>query len=194
MSATLPITGTLAVFAGLLLLFLAWRRKAPRTGMWRLALPASWGLLGAGMLAWSLSTHADQGLALGVVVVMMLACGLVAWQGLRQVGQPVKVQTVREIASDSLALGAGYWGRVVVRLAGSVVVVPGLGFAVGGLWYTYGPGHEADRLMGMAMASLIFAAAGWVIQLASRRPWRACLGLALVTVVAAGLAFLPRVL
>lgn len=185
------LIGSLLSLSGLLAIFLTWRRRGVRAGLWRWGLPAGWALLCLGLGLWMVSTNTDQGLALGSVVVMVLACAILARQGLALLGKPAKVQPVRETEADGLALGKGYWGRATIRLAGSLLVVPVFGMLAGLLWRAYVPGDEADRLMGLAIVAMLAMTAGLVIQLASRRPYRAFGGLTAVSVIAAGLIFLP---
>lgn len=194
MMTTLQFAGSLFSLIGLLAIFLTWRRKGVRAGLWRYSLPVGWGLLGLGLLVWMVSTHADQGLALGLVMVMVIAVVILARQGIVLIGQPAKVQPVRETETDSLALGKGYWGRVTVRLIGCLMVVPGFGALLGLLWLAYVPGDEADRLMGLAFVALLAMTAGLVIQLASRRPYRSLGGLTVLSVLAAALVFVPRLM
>lgn len=185
------LIGSLLSLSGLLVIFMTWQRRGVRAGLWRWGLPAGWALLCLGLGLWTISTNPDQGLALGSVLVMVLACALLAWQGLKLTGKPAKTQIERESATDTIALGKGYWGRVTVRLAGSLLIVPVFGMLAGLLWRVYVPGDEADRLMGLAIVAILAMTAGLVIQLASRRPYRAFGGLTAVSVIAAGLVFLP---
>ncbi len=185
------LIGSLLSLSGLLVIFMTWQRRGVRAGLWRWGLPAGWALLCLGLGLWTISTNPDQGLALGSVLVMVFACALLAWQGLKLTGKPAKTQIERESATDTIALGKGYWGRVTVRLAGSLLIVPVFGMLAGLLWRVYVPGDEADRLMGLAIVAILAMTAGQVIQLASRRPYRAFGGLTAVSVIAAGLVFLP---
>ena len=185
------LIGSLLSLLGLLAIFLTWRRRGVRAGLWRWGLPAGWGLLCLGLAVWMMSTNPDQGLAIGSVMAMVLACAILAWQGLKLTGQPAKVQVERESATDTIALGKGYWGRVTIRLAGALLIVPAFGMLAGLLWRAYVPGDEADRLMGLAIVALLAMTAGLVIQLASRRPYRSFGGLTAVSVIAAALVFLP---
>ena len=185
------LIGSLLSLLGLLAIFLTWRRRGVRAGLWRWGLPGGWALLCLGLAVWMVSTNPDQGLALGSVMAMVLACAILAWQGLKLTGQPAKAQIERESATDTIALGKGYWGRVMVRLIGCLVVTPAFGALLGLLWLAYVPGDEADRLMGLAFVAMLAMTAGLVIQLASRRPYRAFGGLTAVSVIAAALVFLP---
>lgn len=185
------LIGSLLSLLGLAAIFLTWRRRGVRAGLWRYGLSAGWALLCLGLVVWMTSTNPDQGLALGSVLVMILACAILAWQGLKLTGKPAKAQIERESAVDTIALGKGYWGRVTVRLAGSLLIVPAFGMLAGLLWRAYVPGDEADRLIGLAIVAMLATTAGLVIQLASRRPYRAFGGLAAISVVAAALIFLP---
>jgi len=183
--------GSLFSLLGLLAIFLTWRRKSVRAGLWRLGLPSGWALLCLGLFVWMISTNPDQGLALGSVAVMMLACAFFAWQGLKLAGKPAKTQIERESATDTIAFGKGYWGRFTVRLLGSLLVVPAFGLLSGLLWRAYAPGHAADVLITAAFI-VTFAMTGaltWL--LASRRPYRACGALILASLVAAGVIYLP---
>lgn len=194
LATSLQIGGSLLVTAGLLAVFATWQRKGVRTGLWRYALAAGWGAVALGVAAWTLCTSPDVGLAWAAVLAMVLGFAIVARQGLALMGQPAKIQRTREIESDGLSLGRGYWGRFAVRLAGSLIVVPLFGFLTGLIWCAWVPGGAAEQLMGMAILAMVAMAAGLVIQLASRRPYRSCLGLILCSAFAAALVFLPRVL
>jgi hypothetical protein len=183
--------GSLFSLLGLLAIFLTWRRKGVRAGAWRYGLPAGWALLVLGLIVWTISTNPDQGLALGSVAVMILACAFLAWQGLKLTGKPAKTQAERESATDTLALGKGYWGRFTVRLLGSLIIVPAFGLLIGLLWRAYAPGNAADVLIAAAFI-VTFALTGaltWL--LASRRPYRTCAALTLASLVAAGVIYLP---
>jgi hypothetical protein len=183
--------GSLLSLLGLLAIFLTWRRKGVRTGVWRFGLPTGWALLCLGLVVWMFSTNPDQGLALGAVLVMLLACVLLAWQGLKLAGKPAKAQIERESATDTIALGKGYWGRFTVRLLGSLIVVPVFGLLAGLLWRGYAPGDAADVLIAAAFI-VTFAMTGaltWL--LASRRPYRTCAALTLASLIAGGVIYLP---
>ncbi len=192
MMTTVQFAGSLLSLVGLLAIFLTWRRRGLRERLWRYSLPAGWALVALGLGLWTVSTNTDQGLALGSVMVMILACAILIRQGLVLLGQPAKVQAVRETETDGLALGKGYWGRVTVRLIGCVVAAPALGVLLGLLWLAYVPGNEADRLIGLAFVALLAMTAGLVVQLASRRPYRSLGGLTALSVLAAAIVFLPR--
>lgn len=183
--------GSLLFLLGLLTIFLTWRHKGVRTGLWRCGLPAGWALLILGLAVWMVSTKPDQGLALGSVAVMMLACAFVGWQGLKLAGKPAKTQIERESATDTIAFGKGYWGRFTVRLLGSLLVVPAFGLLAGLLWRAYAPGNAADVLIAAAFI-VTFAMTGaltWL--LASRRPYRTCGALILASLIVAGVIYLP---
>ncbi len=192
LASSLQITASLSLVLGLAAVYLTWRRKGARDGLWRHGLPAGWALLALGLGGWATTVSADQGLALAAVLVMVLALAIVAAHGLAQPAKSVKAGRIREDSSrDSLTLGRGYWGRVAVRLTGSLLIVPAFGIAAGLLWYAYVPGDEADRLIGMALISTLAAATALVILLASRRPYRSAAVLTLATLVAAGLVLVP---
>ncbi len=183
--------GSLFSLLGLLAIFLTWRRKGVRAGLWRLGLPSGWALLCLGLFVWMISTNPDQGLALGSVLVMILAIAILAWQGLKLAGKPAKAQIERESTTDTLALGRGYWGRFTVRLLGSLVVVPVFGLLAGLLWRAHAPGNAADVLIAAAFI-VTFAMTGaltWL--LASRHPYRTCAALTLFNLIAAGAICLP---
>ena len=183
--------GSLLSLSGLLAIFLTWRRKGVREGIWRYGLPCGWALLCLGLFVWMISTNPDQGLALGSVLAMMLAWLVLTWQGLKLAGKPAKAQIERESATDTIALGKGYWGRFTVRLLGSLIVVPAFGLLIGLLWRGYAPGNAADVLIAAAFI-VTFAMTGaltWL--LASRRPFRTCMALTLASLLAAGLIYLP---
>jgi len=183
--------GSLFSLLGLLAIFLTWRRKGVRTGLWRYGLPAGWAGLCLGLVVWMMSTNPDQGLALGSTLIMILACAFPAWQGLKLAGKPAKAQIERESATDTIAFGEGYWGRFTVRLLGSLIVVPAFGLLAGLLWRAYGPGNAADVLITAAFI-VTFALTGaltWL--LASRRPYRTCGALILASLIAAGVIYLP---
>ncbi|MFT4077317.1 MAG: hypothetical protein QM647_17455 [Asticcacaulis sp.] len=190
----LAIPGLLLLIAGLLTVFTTWRHKGTRTGIWRYGLPGGWALIIAGMAIWAFSTHPDQGLALGSVTLMILAGGILAWQGLKLAGKPAKTQIERESATDTIALGKGYWGRFAVRLVGSLLVVPAVSIMLGIFWQAYMPVSAADGLVGAAIAAILIMGAALTWQLASRHPYRTCsllTGLAAITAVA---VYLPLLL
>ena len=189
--SALQVTGSLFSLFGLSAIFLIWRHKGVRKGAWRYALPAGWGFLTLGLVLWGASTHPDQGIALGAVLIMVLACGFLAWQGLRLAGRPAKIQRERQSGSDTMAPGTGYWGRFAARLVGSLAIAPSAGLAMGLLWYAYVQGDGGDRLMGAGLVTMIAMTGGLVIQLASRRPCRALATLTVAGALAAGLALLP---
>lgn len=192
LTSSLQITASLSLVLGLAAVYLTWRRKGARDGLWRHGLSAGWALLALGLGGWATTVSADQGLALAAVLVMVLALAIVAAHGLAQPAKSVKAGRVRdEGASDSLTLGAGYWGRVAVRLTGSLLIAPAFGISMGLAWCAYVPGDDADRLIGMALVSTLAAATALVILLASRRPWRSAAGLTFVTLMAAGLVVIP---
>ncbi len=187
----LQFAGSLLSLSGLLAIFLTWRRKGVREGIWRYGLPVGWALLCLGLAVWMISTNPDQGLALGSVLIMMLAWLVLTWQGLKLTGKPAKAQIERESATDTIALGKGYWGRFTIRLLGSLIVVPAFGLLIGLLWRGYAPGNAADILIAAAFI-VTFAMTGaltWL--LASRRPFRTCMALTLASLLAAGLIYLP---
>ena len=191
---TLRLLGSLALAAGLLAVFLTWRRPGVRTGAWVYALPAGWMAIVIGLILWGTSTHLDQGLALGSVLVMTLACALVAGQGLKLITQPAKVQRTRTLESDGVSLGRGYWSRFAARLTGSLIVAPAAGAAVGLLWPIVFHGEDATRIMGVAILAVSAATAALVYQLSSRRPWRAFAIIAATGMVAGGVAGLAMVM
>lgn len=183
--------GCLLSLLGLLAIFLTWQRKGVRAGLWRWGLPAGWAFLCLGLFVWMISTNPDQGLALGSVLVIILALAILAWQGLKLAGRPAKAQIKRESATDTVVLGKGYWGRFIVRLLGSLLVVPAFGLLAGLLWRAYAPGNAANVLITAAFI-VTFAMTGaltWL--LASRHPYRTCMALTLTSLIAAGAIYLP---
>ncbi len=186
------VAGSLLSLFGLSAIFLTWKRRGEREGLWRYSLPAGWTLVALGLVLWAISSNIDHGIALGVTAVIVIACTMVAVQGLKLITAPVKTQKDRETTSDTLALGPGYWGRVFIRLTGCLVIAPVFGAVLGILWQAFVPGDPADRLVGLGFVATFGVTAGLVIQLASRRPWRACAGLTVVSAVAAAIVFVPR--
>ena len=188
------ILSSLIALAGLLALFLTWQRRGVREGLWRFGLPGGWALLVIGLVGWMLSTNPDQGLALGSVVIMSLACAILAWQGLKLAGKPAKLAPVRESETDGLSLGDGYWGRFAVRLGGSLIIVPAFGLLVGLLWRGYAPGNAADVLIWSAIIAVcaMIGALTWL--LASRKPYRTTGVLTGAGLIAAAVIYLPLLL
>jgi len=186
-----PFAGSLLSLLGLTAIFLTWRRKGVRDRLWRFGLPVGWALLCLGLATWMASTNPDQGLALGSVLIMMLAGAILAWQGLRLAGKPAKTQIERESAADTVALGKGYWGRFTIRLLGSLIIVPVVSVMLGILWQAYMPVSAADRLVGAAIAAVFIMGAALTWQLASRHPYRTFSVLTGVSAITAALVYLP---
>lgn len=183
---------SLSLGSGLVVVYLTWRRKGVREGLWQHGLPVGWASVMFGLTGWAVTVSTDQGLALAAVLIMVLALAIVAGHGLAQPAKAVKAGRIRDDASsDGLTLGAGYWGRVAVRLTGSLLIAPAFGIFMGLTWCAYVPGDAADRLIGMALISTLATATALVILLASRRPYRSTTVLTLVTLAAAGLVVIP---
>jgi hypothetical protein len=187
------LMASLAALAGLLAVYFTWQRRGVREGIWRYGLPGGWTLIVAGLTGWALSTHIDQGLALGSVAIMTFAGIILCWQGLKLMGQPAKVQRERETQTDTLALGTGYWGRFATRFLGSLLVAPAFGVLIGLAWRAYAPGNEADKLIWLAIIATLAMTGGVVYQLASRRPYRACGLLTVAGLVIAAGVYLPLI-
>lgn len=185
------VAGSLLALSGLLAIFLTWRHKGVRDGLWRYGLPAGWAMLCLGLSIWMISTNPDQGLALGSVAIMILAWLILSWQGLKLAGKPAKTQIERESATDTIAFGKGYWGRFTVRLLGSLIVVPAFGLLAGLLWRGYMPGNAADVLIAAAFIVTLAMTGALTWLLASRRPYRTCGALVLTSLIAAGVIYLP---
>lgn len=188
---TAQFVGSLLSLSGLLAIFLTWRRKGVRTGLWCVGLPAGWMLIIVGLIVWMASPHPDQGLALGSVAIMMMACIILVWQGMKRVGKPAKPQIERESATDTVPLGKGYWGRFTVRLLGGLLVVPAFGLLAGLLWRAYAPGNAADVLITAALIVTLAMSGALTWLLASRRPYRTCGMLILASLISAGAVYLP---
>jgi hypothetical protein len=184
------------VLLGVAALFGAWRGRA-RGDAGRLGVVAGWGLIGCGLLGWSLSTSPDVGLSLAVMATMAAALVLIAGRGLMlaqilaQAPKPVKPPKPKP-DDDRLSLGPGYWVRAGLRGFGGLVAAPAAAVCIGLAWRAFGPGGEADRLIGMTLAAILAMAAALVSLLASRRPGRAVAAILLVGLVALIGALAPQ--
>ena len=186
-TTVIRLAASLGLCSGLALLYLRWR-SPKRVG--RLAVAAGWGVIAVGVAGWTLGGHGDVALSDAAVLAMVAALVVIA--GHAATLPAAKAGRTRGKAGDDrLVLGRGYWGRVVARLLGTLLVAPAAGLMVGALWRAYGPGDDADRLMAMAIIAVLVMAAAWVAQLMSARPWRMLGVVSLLTVVAAGLIYLP---
>jgi hypothetical protein len=172
------------VLLGVAALFGAWRGRARGDGG-RLGVVAGWALIGCGLLGWSLTTSPDVGLSIAVTATMTAALVLIAGRGLMlaQAPKPAKPHKPKP-DDDRLSLGPGYWLRAGLRGFGGLVAAPAAAVCVGLAWRAYGPGGEADRLIGMTLAAVLAMAAALVGLLASRRPGRAVAAILLVGLVA----------
>jgi hypothetical protein len=188
------ILANLSLLAGLLAVFLTWQRKGVRTGLWRFGLPAGWGLMVLGLCVWTISTTPDHGLALGSVALMVLAGAILTWQGLKLANKPSKTAIERESATDTVALGKGYWGRFTIRLLSSLIIVPAVSVLLGILWQAYIPASTVDKLVGAAIAAIVIMSAALTWQLASRHPYRTFGALTAIGTFTAAAVYLPLLL
>ncbi len=190
MSSALVIrlVASLGLCLGLACLYLRWREPRRRGRAW---LAVGWGLVAVCLAGWCLAGSGDVALPNAVTLAMVAALGLVAGHAvsLAPAGRTPRARASSD--NDRLALGHGYWGRVVARLLGSVVAAPAAGLMTGALWDARVPGDAADRLMMMAVIAVVVTAIAWVVQLASTRPWRSLAIISAIAGTAAVLAFLP---
>lgn len=175
---------TLALAAGLGVTFGVWRRLAERG--WLLA---GWALMGLGLAGWAASSNADVGLSRGVAALMLLALIAVGAYSLTLAGRR-KAATER-LSADTLGLGPGAWARGTARLLGSLLAAPAAGMAAGLAWMAWAPGVEASRLIGMATVVCLATAIGLTVLLASARPSRIALALALIALALTAAVLLP---
>jgi len=198
-SPVAPVFASLAILAGLALLYLRQRDRRRHDLIARYGVALGWALIAAGLIGWAMSGAADVGVSLGATLLCCAALIAVAARGLRTPA-PARAPRARgesdraESDGDELDLGRGYRSRVIARLTGAVVAAPAFGLTAGVLWRALVPGDAADRLIGMAFVIVIATAAAWVAQLASLRPWRVCAGLALAAAVMAVPVYLPMAL
>lgn len=193
-SPVAPVFASLAILAGLALLYLRQRDRRRHDLIARYGVAMGWALIAAGLIGWAMPGAADVGVSLGATLLCCAALIAVAARGLRTPA-PARAPRARgESDRDGLDLGRGYRSRVIARLTGAVVAAPAFGLTAGVLWRALVPGDAADRLIGMAFVAVIATAAAWVAQLASLRPWRVCAGLALAAAVMAVPVYLPMAL
>jgi hypothetical protein len=122
MNLTFAILGTGMAFIGLLGLYLAWRSHgAPR---WHIL--GAWGGLIVSLICWSFAGGIDRGLALGAIVICLLALGFIAFTalssekggrrgGLRRRSMPDRKGTV--------------WGRFPQKIGFTLLAGPIAGLA-----------------------------------------------------------------
>lgn len=186
-SVILRIAASLCLCAGLALLYWRWRdREAGRAVMW-----GGWGLVVAGLAAWTLAGHADVFLSDATVIVMVVAAAIIIGHAFTLAPPSRQPRPRAQSDNDGLELGRGYWSRAVARLLGCVAVAPAMGLMAGTLWRAYVPGNEADTIMMMAVIACLVTAGAWVMQLASTRPWRAFVGLSIASLAIASAIYLP---
>lgn len=194
MDAPFPIASifaSLAVVAGLALLYLRWKERKRHDRLARYGVAGGWGLIAAGIVLWAISGRKDIALSVAVCFVMAAALVFVILHGLRLPAPRRQTRARPDSERDGLDLGAGYWSRFMARLFGSLVVAPLFGAAAGAFSRKLAFGFEADRLMIMAFVMLFATAAALVGQLFAARPWRACAGLAVAAVLLATPVYAP---
>jgi uncharacterized membrane protein YfcA len=187
-AALIRLLASLGLGLGLASLYLRWRN---RTDDGRTGVATGWGLIALGLIGWTVSGSADVAVSDGIVALMVLALGIIAYHA-TTLAPSAKAVRARPPAEDNLDLGRGYWSRVAARLMGCVFTAPAAGLMAGALWYAWIPGDAADRLMMMAVIAVLVLAIVWVVQLASRKPWRTLAVTTALTLLTAGLVYWPH--
>lgn len=162
-----------ALAAGLACLFLSWRARTAPIERRRYGAAGGWALIALGVVIWAHDVGPDVGAAQAVAVAILLA---LVGVGAHSLSQPAPRKTPREPARPASAAppaGRRVSSRLLARLVGSLAAAPALGVALGLVFMRWGPGSEATRLVAMAFAVVLGAAAALVYALASARPGRA---------------------
>lgn len=185
----IPLLGTGAALAGLLLLRRAWREGPVASGPGRYAVAGGWALVGAGLALFAAAGRPVWGLSVAALVVMGLVLPIVlapvfapGWAP-----RPPRIET-----REPPGRPAGFAARTAARAAGSLLAAPALGLAAALAWRAAGPGGPADKLLGAAFAAPLTLAAALVAILAARRPWRVSAIVTAAALACAGLAFAAR--
>lgn len=122
MHLTFAILGTGMAFIGLLGLYLAWRsRGAPR---WHIL--AAWGGLAVSLVCWAFAGGMDRGLALGAIVICLLALCFIAFTALSSGKEGRRGVQRRRSMPDRKGT---VWGRLPQKAGFALLAGPVAGLA-----------------------------------------------------------------
>jgi hypothetical protein len=164
--------GVLIQAAGILILYLHWRRRRGSHGAF---LVSGWALMALGAAPWFLSASPERALAIGMLPPMLAGLLLLAPDALPRIAAKTAIKKTKVVAGadepvspapGSAARNAGRWFAVLIA-------APSLGLSAATIWQIIYPGGVADRTVfsSLVLIAVWIAALLWL--LASDRPWRA---------------------
>jgi hypothetical protein len=169
--------------AGVVLLFLAWRRRERSVAM----LAVAWALIAVSYRFWARAAGFDSGATIGTVLLMVAAIIFVLINGEWRSKSPQRAE--RDGPAKSALEGQrpepGRGRRALLRLlaAGPLAFLAGLGLSM--LIVAAAPWSEADRIVLGACLLLILWPVAMVWSCATHRPQRSALALAAIAVLSA---------
>jgi hypothetical protein len=194
MDVILQTIGTVGQVAGMALLYLHWRRGR---GLGGGVLATGWALILLGMAPWMPGVSVERGLALASLAPMVVGLFLSAPHGLADLGSAARERPARRrtAARDAAAPAAeppspGRLARNAARWVGSVIVVPAVAIASMAAWQGFAPGSDVNRASFSILALMIVWVAALLWLLASAKPCRVTLIIALVAAAMGGGIFI----
>jgi hypothetical protein len=170
---------------GIVLVRLAWRQ---RSGRWRM--PAGWLLIAAGLAAWIKTLGAELGtaywlLAFSAVAFAVIAANLELRSAPARAGREVALEPEERPTNWRRAIAKSFLAFV---LAGVAAIGIGVAFAVSM------PLATTDRIVIGGLMVPVLWGAGMAWTLSDAKVLRATLLLTLISALAYGIAFLPKVM
>ena len=179
-SGALMIASVLTL-TGVVLLFLAWRRRERHSGLLALA----WGLIVVSYRFWAQANGFDNGATIGTVLLMVAAIMFVLcngeWRSKPPQRAPRESSAKSALEGQSAEPGRGRRALLRVIAAGPLAFLAGLGPAM--LLIAAAPWPEADRIVLGACVVLIVWPVAMVWSCATSKPQRSMIALAAIAVL-----------
>lgn len=169
--------------AGMVLLYLCWRRKNGPVWLW-----LAWGIIAVSIWPWQQALGFDRGLAVAPLWSALVAFLLIArganW---RAALRPAVIHTGRSRPGEQRP-----WGHRLLRwlLAGPLFLLATIGLVMG--WFAQSQWSDANRLVGAALFLVILWPLAIVWSSTDPRLWRPLLACVAVLILS-GCALLYRV-